>query len=216
MNSKTKAVNIGLDKGQPAEAEGWGEGQPLVRIMTREVRVMKRWGYEWQDGDDWASGAVKHETDAVEEAREPALWGVDLEALRKANNASSGSSNLPIYPAQSARSYLMKAFETPSADAIKKDEIDVKVEGEAGPKLKGKRTAAVIAAEKERNLGLLLGALELLYKSWSAVLSNEDLDKRAWGWYVRVRPEVAQGAAGWGGKGSVKMADILALRRPSG
>jgi hypothetical protein len=214
MNSKTKAVNIGLDKGQPAEEEGWGEGQPLVRIMTREVRVMKRWEYEWQDGDDGTSGAVKHETDAVGEAREPALWGVDLEALRKANNAKSGSSNLPIYPAQSARSYLMKAFETPATDVIKKE--DVKVEGEAGPKPKGKRTAAVIAAEKERNLGLLLGALELLYKSWSEVLSNEDLDKRAWGWYVRVRPEVAQGAAGWGGKGSVKLADILALRRPSG
>jgi hypothetical protein len=108
----------------------------------------------------------------------------------------------------------MKAFETPAADIIKTEDVDVKTEGQAAPKPKGKRTAAVIAAEKEHNLSLLLGALELLYESWAKVLDKDDLDKRAWGWYVRVRPEVAQGAAGWGGKGNVKLSDILALRRP--
>ncbi|KAI4930999.1 uncharacterized protein J4E92_004833 [Alternaria infectoria] len=217
MNSKTKAVNIGLEKGKPAEEEGWGEGQPLVRIMTREIRVMKRWGYEWED--ETVQKTVKSEggDENGEEAREPALWGVDLEALKKAQNAKVGSSNLPIYTAQSARAYLLRAFETPAAELVKKEDgdVDVKVEGASAPKPKGKRTAATIAAEKERNLGLLLGALELLYGSWAKVLSKEDLDKRAWGWYVRVRPEVAQGAAGWGGKGNVRLSDILALRRPS-
>ncbi|KAI4917731.1 hypothetical protein J4E85_009823 [Alternaria conjuncta] len=217
MNSKTKAVNIGLEKGKPAEEEGWGEGQPLVRIMTREVRVMKRWGYEWED--EAAQKTVKSEKgdEDWEEAREPALWGVDLEALKKAQTSKVGSSTLPIYTAQSARAYLMRAFETPAAELIKQEDgdVDVKVEGAPAPKPKGKRTAATIAAEKERNLGLLLGALELLYGSWAKVLTQEDLDKRAWGWYVRVRPEVAQGAAGWGGKGNVKLSDILALRRPA-
>ncbi|KAI4605040.1 hypothetical protein J4E83_010911 [Alternaria metachromatica] len=216
MNSKTKAVNIGLEKGKPAEEEGWGEGQPLVRIMTREVRVMKRWGYEWKD--EAAQKTVKSEggEEKEDESREPALWGVDLEALKKAQNSRVGSSNLPIYTAQSARAYLLRAFETPAAELVKKEDrdVDVKVEGAPASKPKGKRTAATIAAEKERNLGLLLGALELLYGSWAKVLSKEDLDKRAWGWYVRVRPEVAQGAAGWGGKGNVKLCDILALRRP--
>ncbi|KAI5376882.1 hypothetical protein CC77DRAFT_927750 [Alternaria alternata] len=213
MNSKSKAVHIGIDKDQPAEEEGWGEGQPLLRIMTREVRVMKRWGYEWEGSDDTTQQKIKSEPDVshgekeenkakkdeVEREREIALWGVDLEALRKAQTSRNGSSNLPIYPAQSARAYLMKAFETPAAEAV--------------PKPKGKRTAAVIAAEKEHNLSLLLGALELLYESWAKVLDKDDLDKRAWGWYVRVRPDVAQGAAGWGGKGNVKLSDILALRR---
>ncbi|CAN9098529.1 unnamed protein product [Alternaria alternata] len=228
MNSKSKAVHIGIDKDQPAEEEGWGEGQPLLRIMTREVRVMKRWGYEWEGSDDTTQQKIKSEPDVsngekeenkekkdeVEKEREIALWGVDLEALKKAQISRNGSSNLPIYPAQSARAYLMKAFETPAADVIKTEDVDVKIEGQAAPKPKGKRTAAVIAAEKEHNLSLLLGALELLYESWATVLSKEDLDKRAWSWYVRVRPEVAQGAAGWGGKGNVKLSDILALRRP--
>ena len=159
-----------------------------------------------------------------EELKEPALWGVDLEALKKANqpgaprSSKGGSSDLPIYTAQSARAYLMKAFESQPVEVIKMEE-EVEVNIEEGittkTKAKAKRTAAVIAAEKQRNLSLLLGALELLYASWAKALTKEDLDKRAWGWYVRIRPDVAQGAAGWGGKGNVKLSDILDLRRPA-
>ncbi|KAH7088153.1 hypothetical protein FB567DRAFT_468687, partial [Paraphoma chrysanthemicola] len=216
MNSKSKAIHIGIENGQAAEDEGWGEGQPVVRIMTRDVRVMKRWGYEWEESSTQGTlEAPTQETLAsstamlAEEpvAKEPALWGIDLEAMKKAStSAHTGtyravSSQLPIYTAQSARSYLMKAFETPK---------DEKEAGQAK-----KRTAAAMAAEKEHNLGLLLGALELLFESWAHVLSKEDMDKRAWSWYIRVRPDVAQGAAGWGGKGHVKLADILELRRPT-
>jgi hypothetical protein len=210
MNSKSKAVHIGLDHGQAAEDEGWGEGQPIVRIMSRDVRVMKRWGYEWEESrtsiDSTQETLPSSGTTLVEEpaTKEPALWGVDLEALKKTSSATgpsrTPSSQLPIYTAQSARSYLVRAFDTPK---------DSKA---AAPK---KQTAASIAAEKERNLGLVLGALELLYESWAHVLSKEDMDKRAWGWYVRVRPDVASGTAGWGGKGDVKLSDILELRRPS-
>ncbi|KAF1842110.1 uncharacterized protein K460DRAFT_409533 [Cucurbitaria berberidis CBS 394.84] len=215
MNSKNKAIHVGLDTGQAAEDEGWGEGQPIMRIMTRDVRVMKRWGYEWEE--ESTQGTLTASTQEtlkssqetlVEEAKakDPALWGVDLEALKKANQPGAGgsykgaTSQLPIYTAQSARAYLMKAFETP------------KVEGTAP----AKRTNTGIVAEKERNLSLLLGALELLYQSWADVLSSETLNNRAWGWYVRVRPDVAHGAAGWGGKGNVKLSDILELRRPAG
>jgi hypothetical protein len=244
MNSKTKAVHVGLDRERPAEDEGWGEGQPLIRIMGRDVRVMKRWGYEWEDSstqetikeeavkqesspqttvkqepssqktvkaEPSTQGTVKAEPSTQESrakshhTNEPALWGVDLEALKRANSSAAGlhksSSQLPIYTAQSARAYLLKSFETPK--------------GEPGS-APVKRTAASIAAEKARNLGLLLGALELLYQSWADVLGREELDKRAWGWYVHTRPDVASGAAGWGGKGVVKLADILGLRRHAG
>ena len=60
---------------------------------------------------------------------------------------------------------------------------------------------------------MLLRALDLLYQSWIGTLGPEALDKRVWGWYVKVRPAVEQGVAGWGGKNEVKLADILALRR---
>ncbi|KAJ4985644.1 hypothetical protein SVAN01_08819 [Stagonosporopsis vannaccii] len=223
MNSKTKAVHIGIDSGKTAEDEGWGEGQPIIRIMNREIRVMKRWGYEWEEpstkekikAGESVQGTVNEEEstqgtlvgDESTGAKEPALWGIDLEALKKANTGPStnkGSSQLPIHTAQGARAYLLKSFETPKAASADPDAAPVK------------RTAASLTAEKERNLGMLLGALELLYQSWAHVLSREDLDRRAWGWYVRVRPEVAPGQAGWGGKGIVKLADILELRRPAG
>jgi hypothetical protein len=209
MNSKSKAIYIGIDHGQAAEDEGWGEGQPLLRIMTRDVRVMKRWGYDWDEPA--AKSELKtspQETLASLEAtlvdervgREPALWGVDLEALKKSSAPNQpSSSQLPIYTAQSARSYLLRAFETPKDTA------------KAATK---KQTATATAANKERNLSLVLGALELLFESWLHVLSKEEIDQRAWGWYVRVRPDVPQGAAGWGGKGNVKLSDILELRRP--
>lgn len=235
MNSKSKAVSIGIERGKAAEEEGWGEGQPVVRMMTRDVRVMKRWGYEWEEEEEEAEGTqntlaestpgtlkssqetikasldtTKSSQDTLVEVpppKEPALWAIDLEALRKANQSGSDKprgSQLPIYTAQSARAYLLKAFESPKAPTVG-------VKGEGGKP--GKRTATSITAEKERNLGLLLGALELLFRSWVATLSKEDLDRKAWGWYVRVRPDVAHGTAGWGGKGNVKLSDILELRR---
>lgn len=215
MNSKNKAIHVGLDSGKAADDEGWGEGQPTMRIMTRDVRVMKRWGYEWEEPTTQATvKASWRETpdssaatlDGESAAKDPALWGIDLEALKKASSSNAighkaSSGQLPIYTAQSARSYLMKAFETP------------KDSSKAAPAKK--QTAASMSAEKERNLGLVLGALELLYESWAHVLSKDDLNNRGWGWYVRVRPEVASGAAGWGGKGNVKLSDILELRRPA-
>jgi len=178
---------------------------------------MKRWGYEWREKEESTqleSTVQPHvkreslqETKVIDaSANEPALWGVDLEALRKANQPGlagphkTSSAQLPIYRAESARAYLLKAFETPRTEGA----------------IPTKRTVSNIAAEKARNLSLLLGALELLYQSWASILSKEDLDKRAWGWYVRIRPEVASGAAGWGGKGNVKLSEILELRRPSG
>ncbi|KAL8740743.1 MAG: hypothetical protein Q9190_006580, partial [Brigantiaea leucoxantha] len=40
--AKSKAVHLGLQSGKPAEEEGWGEGQPVVRVMGRDIRVMRR------------------------------------------------------------------------------------------------------------------------------------------------------------------------------
>ncbi|KAH7139495.1 hypothetical protein B0J11DRAFT_45109 [Dendryphion nanum] len=210
-NSRTKAISIGLESGKSAEDEGWGEGQPVVKVMGREIRVMKRWGYQW-DATDEEGGTQETLTEETNEDKkevtgssvdEVALWGVDLEALKKANgpttvtNRNVSTSQLPIYTAQSARAYLLKAFETPKKDDKKST----------------KKKASSIATEKEHNLSLLLGALDLLMQSWSSILSIEDLDKRAWGWYVNVRPQVEAGAAGWGSKGNIRLADILALRR---
>lgn len=223
--ARARAVTLGLEKSGPQE-EGWERGQPSVRVLGKEVKVLRRWGYEVGESDNnnkamtaagkdeisnssalegtlQANNGEKSEEDPnVSTPVEPPLWGLDLEALKKSNgppliNASSraNTSGLPIYTPQSARSYLMKSFATanvepPNKPGTKKD-----------------------MQEKTRNLGLLLVTLELLYESWSSTMSKEDLDRRAWSWYVAVRPEVEDGPRGWGGKSEVRLKSILDLRR---
>ena len=220
VNSRSKAISLGIEKGNSAEDEGWGQGQPRVRIMGRDIRVMKRWGYDPSDGkaegtkvktengvdDSQSTITGDHENTDHTNDEEPALWGLDLEALRSSNgpviSKQDATTKLPIYTPQSARAYLLKSFASVSA-----------LDPSNTPSPKKKPSVAALAAEKERNLGQLLQSLDLLYASWAHVLSIEELDRRAWSWYVAVRPDVQNGVAGWGGKGEVKLKTILEMRR---
>ena len=216
--SRARAVSLGIQdisKDEEAQEARLGEGQPRVTIMGKELRVLKRWGYEWRadvkseasehaqakrEGDDDAAKDDGQRDDGTETESGPALWALDLEALRRSNSAAPvlGGSNLPIYTPQSARAYLLKSFDSPPAS-----------EGAPAKKPSTKARAAV----KEENAGKLLKALDILYASWAETLSPDELDKRTWSWYVKVRPDVESGVAGWGGKNGVALADILALKR---
>ncbi|KAI6841250.1 hypothetical protein KC340_g2020 [Hortaea werneckii] len=210
--SRARAVSLGIQdisKDEELQEASLGEGQPVVTIMGKELRVLKRWAYEWKVNASETID-VRHEDegqayDAVQVAErrnpDPALWALDLEAMRKGKSRgpASGNSGLPIYTPQSARAYLLKSFD--SATALLED-------GSAK-----KQSAKAKTVEKEENLARLLKAIDLVYASWAETLSPEELDKRTWSWYVRVRPSVESGVAGWGGKNQVKLADILDLRR---
>jgi hypothetical protein len=137
-----------------------------------------------------------------------ALWGLDLEGIRSKTNTGGGRVNqypgtnvvgMEIHRPEGARSYLLKSFATAE---------------EASPEGKsGKKSQKSQEKEKEENMGLLLGALRLVHDSWADHLTATDLDKRAWSWYCAVRPDVEHGPAGWGAKGTLKLKDILDLRR---
>ncbi|KAK1759687.1 hypothetical protein QBC47DRAFT_372800 [Echria macrotheca] len=355
-NSRSKAVSIGIEKGPSADEQGYGEGQPRVSVMGREIAVLKRGGYEWK-GDEtvgggqtdvtadtqtttqastatlgslppktiWATsqpvtlksstfiaratqlsdpaqrkqliqsllnenpklktathnawayrvsspgGRIREEsfddgesgcgnlmlrvmrehnavdtlvvltrwfggimlgpdrwrlmrnvvTGALSERLRrsghevalggEAVWGLDLEAARSKGTVggygsgtkqhqSTGVVGMQIHTPEGARSYLLKSFAT----APKEDS-----EG-SPPK---KKTAKAMEAEKEENLGLLLGALRLVFDSWADHLAVGELDRRAWSWYVAVRPAVDSGPSGWGAKGVLRLSDILKLRR---
>ncbi|OIW25024.1 hypothetical protein CONLIGDRAFT_78942 [Coniochaeta ligniaria NRRL 30616] len=368
-NSRSKAVSLGIEKGAPAEDEGWGTGQPKVRIMGRDVAVLKRGGYEWKGeeevGTDDAASEPKTEeplpppkthpfflpqpkpepapsspiwstspplslksstfvarattitspsqrqslltslmtsiphlktathnawayrttsnTGYVSEQSEDdgetgagalllrvmrdlgatdtlvvmtrwyggimlgpdrwrlmrnvvtaalterlrktgaevvvggeAVWGLDLEGTKgRASGGGGGRQTgssvvgMQIHSPQGARSYLLKSF----GGAPSEEKADDGGEGSPSKKKVVKRTLKDLDREKEENLGLLLGALRLLYDSWADHLSPADLDRRAWSWYVAVRPEVDVGPSGWGAKGLLKLEDILKLRR---
>jgi hypothetical protein len=138
-----------------------------------------------------------------------AFWGLDLEALRKSNGplvagkSATAYARLPIHTPEAARNYLLKAF-----TAIEGEDAD----HEAEVKRK-KPTSAQLTAKKEEAAARLLKAVDRLFESWASKLDKADLDRRAWGWYLHVRPDVAQGQAGWGQKGQIKLDSILKLRR---
>ncbi|KAK2767817.1 hypothetical protein FQN54_003978 [Arachnomyces sp. PD_36] len=211
-NSRTKAVSLGIDQRKTAEDEGWGEGQPTVKIMGREIKVLKRWGYDWKEGapgtnsKETALPGEEAEGDAKPLNEHPALWGLDLEALRKSNDHKKSSGRpaentiLPIHTPDSARTYLLKSF----SNASEEPQVT---------KSSKSKTFSLAAQEKEKCLGILLHAIDLLCKSWASTLSTDELDRRAWSWYVHVRPEIQSGPAGWGEKGRVELSKILDLRR---
>ncbi|KAI0969552.1 hypothetical protein F4678DRAFT_473766 [Xylaria arbuscula] len=389
-NSRSKAVSLGLEKGLSADDEGWGHGQPRVKVMGREVTVLKRGGYSWKGDEEvektnendahgkespsaietgnsarirdtsdntashttrswstsqpvtlkqstfivrataltepsqrhsvlqslftsipslesathnaWAYRAkvptnlfnattIKEESfddgesgcgsfllknmqemnavdmlvvmtrwyggimlgpdrwrimrsclrDALSERLRvtgeqvtlggEALWGLDLEAMKnKAGSAGTTSSRsyeagvvgMPIHRPETAKAYLFKSFATRIESSQNEEGNNVKTtqDGQLSPskantsKTTSKRkTAKAIGLEKEENVARLLGAIRLLYESWAGQLSANELDRRAWNWYVAVRPEVESGPSGWGAKGQLKLSDILALRR---
>ena len=232
-NAKSKARAIGIQpkRGhQGGHEEEISAGQPRVRIMGREVPVMRRWGYdpteraitnekeqikaeELEDNKQPAldtqltsKGDLENvpypdlSSTVSETADEPPLWGLDLTSPSPTRLTKIGNSpGLPIHQPGAARAYLLKSF-----DRIREDSSSTP---------KKKVTFKKAAEQKEGNLALLLHALDLLFESWATVLDKEELDRRAWSWYVAVRPEVKQGEAGWGQKGEVKISALLDLKR---
>lgn len=373
-NSRTKAVSIGLDKGPSADDEGFGEGQPRIKVMGREIAVLKRSGYEWRGEEEeqpqaeeetepesalqpestaststpkveedahipepkgtepvpvaanswstspsvslrkstfvarattitdpvqrtnllkalfdarpslrtathnvWAYRISPPESSTSTHIREAsyddgetgggnlllqvtreansvdtlvvmtrwyggimlgpdrwrlmrnvvssalserlrrtgvevtlggeAVWGLDLEAMRDKTKAAAAAGGLVLHRPEAARSYLLRNFASAPADNANS--------GTTASPAKKKQTVRAQDAEKEENLGRLLGALRLLFDSWADTLGPQELDRRAWGWYVAVRPEVESGPAGWGAKGTLRLKSILDLRRKS-
>ncbi|KAL7820585.1 hypothetical protein V8C26DRAFT_392634 [Trichoderma gracile] len=126
-----------------------------------------------------------------------ALWGLDAEDKKP----SMSTVGMAIHRPEGARNYLLKSFASAGAS-----------DSGGG----GKKTAAALNDEKQENLGRLLGALRLLFASWAGVLGRAELDRRAWSWYVAVRPDIEAGPSGWGEKGTLKLSKILDLRRKEG
>lgn len=148
----------------------------------------------------------------------------------KTSAASSASSRsyeagvvgMPIHRPETAKAYFFKSFMTRIETSQKKEsnEGPYPSGGESTPQSSNvsrttpkKKTLKATENERDENVARLLGAIRMLYESWSGHLSAADLDQRAWNWYAAVRPEVESGPSGWGAKGHLHLSNILALRR---
>ncbi|KAG6116160.1 hypothetical protein E4U14_000470 [Claviceps sp. LM454 group G7] len=191
-----------------------GAGNFLLGIMreahiTNTLVVLTRWyGGVMLGPDRWrlmrecVNDALSARRRTCTITGEEALWGLDLDN----KTPSPTTIGMPIHRPEGARNYLLRSF----APAVPSDG-----DGADGGK-QGKKTLVALQDEKQVNLGRLLGALRLLFESWEGVLSRDELDRRAWSWYVAVRPDVEAGPSGWGAKGELPLSKILDLRRQEG
>lgn len=162
------------------------------------------------------------ETGAVTTVRGEAVWGLDLEAMRKRSTISAmhagpasyraGGIELSVYEPQAVKSYLLRSLavrvETAgNCDAVEAEDETTHV---PEPNVDGSQT---LEGEEEQNLAQLTGAIRLLYSSWADHLSNAELDRKAWAWYISVRPDMQNGSLEKGTRGPIKLVDILNLRR---
>ncbi|KAK5464922.1 hypothetical protein LTS15_001485 [Exophiala xenobiotica] len=83
--AQSKAKYLGITPGPTAEEDGWAQGQPKVKIMGREIAVMRR--------------HVASKSEEAPSTPTTAYWGLDLEALRRSNGPLIG-----------ARNYLLKSM----------------------------------------------------------------------------------------------------------
>ncbi|KAK3402231.1 hypothetical protein B0T20DRAFT_370431, partial [Sordaria brevicollis] len=214
-----------------------GAGEFMLKILREmdiddSLVVMARWyGGTMLGPDRWrlmrsvVTSALNERSrrtatgDELQEGGE-AVWGLDVEGMSKSGSGSStgtagkregygtGVVGMQIHKPEVARNYLLRSFHTASPSSG--------TEGSSSPPkttTKTKKTQKQLEAEREQNLGLLLGALRLLFDSWKDHLTPAELDKRAWAWYTAVRPDVEAGPGGWGAKGRLGLGRILGLRR---
>ena len=215
--AQSKAKFIGLTD-STAEDEGWAQGQPKLKIMGREIPVMRR------------HIAVKSETVqqdsqkiievGTSNASHEAFWGIDLEALKKSNGPlvagkMSASVGPPIHKPEAARAYLLKSIDLAAVDDNEEHKKPTKTEEPSSPPKSKKSTAAENAARREQAVAMLLKSIEHVCASWASTLSKDELDRRASSWYARVRPEVEGGQAGWGQRGKVPLRAIVDLAKGS-
>lgn len=187
-----------------------GCGKFMLEVMkeasvTNTLVVLTRWyGGVMLGPDRWRlmrecvnDALASRRRTATFAAGEAAVWGLDTQDTAPA----ASTVGMGIHRPEAARNYLLRSFASG--------------EGSAGAAAGPKKTVTAMNEEKQENLGRLLGALRIVFESWKGVLRPDELDKRAWNWYVTVRPDVQSGPSGWGAKGELKLSKILDLKRNS-
>lgn len=182
-----------------------GCGDLMLRVMRESgtadtLVILTRWfGGTMLGPDRWrlmrtcvsaALGERLRKTGAEVSLGGEALWGLDLEATRAGKtavvggygsgvkmHAATGVVGMQIYRPEQARGYLLKSFGSAAAVAAPQPQGDA-----TGKSPKKTKTLKALEAEKEENLGLLLGALRIVFDSWASHLGAAELDRRAWGW----------------------------------
>ncbi|EPS36576.1 hypothetical protein H072_9875 [Dactylellina haptotyla CBS 200.50] len=243
LTAASKAKNLGITREDGGKDEELGEGYKRIRVLGKEIPVLRRWdtvgvdtgsvievetGAEKQgaeqrdDGNSKNSGDVKSTTSAgINPEGSASIVGgehssTSASTAGERDTSVAGSSTSTLAPGTGAApvSYDGPVYWALSPKLLSQPPAASKQNPSALPiQLPHAAHSYLVRSFSAEMLPLLLGALHSVYGSWANSVTPMELDRRGWGWYCRVRPSVEDGPEGWGGKGFVKLEDVLALRK---
>ncbi|RVD89771.1 uncharacterized protein DFL_000764 [Arthrobotrys flagrans] len=233
LTASSKAKSIGITQPDNTKNETVEEGYKKLCVLSKEIPILRRWdtpsnptsSFQTEIGllkqgvshkpDKPPSGDVKPTSidlgpsasaagDVSSSSSRPSSSSVPL--VSGGTDATPSSSTSALYPNEPICWSLSPSLlsQPPTASKLNPSALPIHLPHAAHSYL----TRSV----SQDKLPLLLGALHLLYESWVNILDPADLDRKSWNWYCSIRPTVEDGPEGWGGKGPVKLKDILSLR----
>ncbi|KAJ6256926.1 hypothetical protein Dda_7809 [Drechslerella dactyloides] len=222
----SKAKYIGITRENDSGNDALEEGYKRIRVLGKEIPVLRRWDVELIDpetsthadddvgshesagmnpagtaSDNSASAAIAPAIASAAPATAPSGSSTSGTAATLSATATVTAASEPIYWALSPKLLA----QPPVASKLNPSALPIHLPHAAHSYL--------TRSFPDATLPLLLGALHIVYASWADSLDPAELDRRGWGWYARVRPAVDDGPEGWGGRGAVKLKDVLGLRK---
>ncbi|KAF3908284.1 hypothetical protein AA313_de0206014 [Arthrobotrys entomopaga] len=235
LTAASKAKNIGILREGDGKEEELEEGYKRVWVLGKKIPVLRRWDVAAADvTTETETGAGRQRKNQVQRGEGEGdadgksaidasinLGGAakvskdDESAGNVAAAASVASSSTGIHRAGTpVVSYDEPVYWALSPKLLTNPPTASKLNPSALPiQLPHAAHSYLVRSFSKEMLPLLLGALHIVYESWVYSLDAAELDRRGWGWYCRVRPAVEDGPEGWGGKGVVRLKDILNLRK---
>ncbi|KAF3903124.1 hypothetical protein ABW21_db0205551 [Orbilia brochopaga] len=208
--SKAKYLGINRDSQNSQDVE---EGYKRIKVLGKDIPVLRRWDVSMSDPETSVQDddAKSQKTASMNPSSSIAP---DSTAPTTAATAPSSSTA----PAAATVPATATATEEPiywalSPSLLSQPPAASKLNPSALPIHLPHASHSYLTRAFPDSLPLLLGALHAVYRSWEGALTATEMDSRGWNWYCRVRPAVEDGPGGWGGRGVVKLSDVLSLRK---
>ncbi|KAK6525771.1 hypothetical protein TWF281_010816 [Arthrobotrys megalospora] len=226
LTASAKAKSIGITRPEDAKPDTVEEGYKKLRVLSKELPILRRWDISGASTTSFQTETSLQKQGQSQKADKPPSDDVKPTGMNPGTSASaagdlssssispeaiaSTSSTSHLYPNEPIYWSLSPSLlsQPPAASKLNPSALPIHLPHTAHSYL--------IRSFSQDKLPLLLGALHLLYESWVNILDPANLDRKSWNWYCTVRPAVEDGPEGWGGKGAVKLKDILSLRRNAG
>ncbi|KAK6507584.1 hypothetical protein TWF481_006011 [Arthrobotrys musiformis] len=228
LTASSKAKSLGITRPDDPQTDiTVEEGYKKLHVLSKEIPILRRWDTPNHPSTSFQTQTIPPKQGQPHTPNKPPLDGVKPTSINRGPSASAADDVVSSHPSSTPPASVEATVLTPhtnepiywslSPALLSQPPAASKLNPSALPiHLPHAAHSYLTRSISQDKLPLLLGALHLLYESWVNTLDPADLDRKGWSWYCTVRPMVEDGPEGWGGKGPVKLKDILNLRSKGG